>query len=353
VEDDDMTLQITAYGAGSAGASLERMTIQRRDVGEHDVLIDIRYVGICHSDVHQARGEWGNRIFPMVPGHEITGVVQAVGSQVTRHSVGDRVGVGCFVDSCRNCVNCRAGEEQHCVNGAVDTYNGRFYDGEPTYGGYSTHIVVDEHYVLRIPDALSFEGAAPLLCAGTTNYVPLARWGAGPGKAVAIVGIGGLGHVGVKIASAMGADVTALSRTEKPDSLRLGASQYFATADAGTLDNLANSFDIIVNTVSAAVDLTAYLRLLRHSGVLVLAGIPSEPASFDTDTLLMNQRSLAGTLNGSIQQTQEMLDFCALHGIEADVEVISAAEINAAYDRLVNADVRYRFVIDASTIDSP
>ncbi|MDT0308096.1 NAD(P)-dependent alcohol dehydrogenase [Streptomyces sp. DSM 44917] len=342
---------VPAYGAFEAKAPLERTTISRRPVGEHDVLIEIGYAGICHSDVHQARHEWGEGIFPMVPGHEIAGVVAAVGPGVTRYAVGDRVGVGCYVDSCRECDNCRAGLEQYC-DGVVFTYNSRYADGQPTYGGYSTHIVVHERYVLRIPDALPLDAAAPLLCAGITLYSPLAHWRAGPGTRVAVVGLGGLGHLGVRIAHAMGAEVTVLSQSlrKEADGRRFGAAHFHATSDPATFEKLAGSFDLILNTVSASLDLDAYLGLLRLNGTLVMLGVPEEPLPVETWSLFTNRRSLSGSMNGSVRETQAMLDLCAEHGIGAEIELIRAEEINAAYERLTAGDVRYRFVIDASTI---
>ncbi|MCA1005956.1 NAD(P)-dependent alcohol dehydrogenase [Rhodococcus hoagii] len=341
----------SAYAAPSADAPLEKTTIERRDVGPRDVLIEIKYAGICHSDIHTARNEWGGTSYPVVPGHEIAGIVAQVGSDVSKHAVGDRVGVGCFVDSCRTCASCEAGEEQYCENGVVDTYNTVGRDGKITAGGYSTHIVVDEDFVLSIPDGLALDVAAPLLCAGITLYSPLAHWGAGPGKKVAIVGMGGLGHVGVKIAHAMGAEVTVLSQTlsKKDDGLRFGADHYYATAEKETFKALRGQFDLILNTVSVNLDMDRYLSLLAVNGTLVELGLPENPISVRGFSLLKNRRSLAGSLVGGIPQTQEMLNFCAEHGIGAEIEVIPADRINDAYDRVVASDVRYRFVIDAST----
>ncbi|MGW1075098.1 NAD(P)-dependent alcohol dehydrogenase [Streptomyces sp. NPDC002537] len=344
---------VPAYAAPSPKAPLERTTISRREPGEHDVLIEIKYAGICHSDIHTARGEWGEGgTFPVVPGHEIAGVVTAVGSGVTRYAVGDRVGVGCFVDSCRECANCEAGFEQYCTNGMVGTYAATGRDGETTYGGYSTHIVVDENYVLRIPDSIPLDAAAPLLCAGVTLYSPLAHWQAGPGKKVAIVGLGGLGHMGVKIAHAMGAEVTVLSQSlrKKDDGERLGADHFHATSDPATFETLAGTFDLIVNTVSADLDLGAYLSLLRTDGTLVQVGAPEKPLPVSAFALIQGRRSLAGSMIGGIAETQEMLDFCGEHGLGADIELISAEQINEAYERVLASDVRYRFVIDTATI---
>ncbi|MFE3738288.1 NAD(P)-dependent alcohol dehydrogenase [Streptomyces sp. NPDC059134] len=347
-----MTTTVAAYAAHSAKAPLERTTIERRTVGEFDVLIDIKFAGICHSDIHQAREGWGEAIFPMVPGHEIAGVVAEVGSGVTKFTVGDRVGVGCMVDSCRTCENCLAGQEQHCVRGNVGTYNAVGHDGEPTYGGYSQKVVVDENYTVRIPDGLSLDVAAPLLCAGITTYSPLKHWGAAPGKKVAVVGLGGLGHMAVKIAHALGAEVTVLSQSlrKKDDGLRLGADHYHATSDAATFENLAGTFDIIVSTVSAPLDFGAYLGLLKTGGALVNVGAPEEPVALNLFSLIGGNKTLAGSAIGGIAETQEMLDFCAEHHLGAEIELIEANRINEAYERVLASDVRYRFVIDTATI---
>ncbi|MFF2044409.1 NAD(P)-dependent alcohol dehydrogenase [Kitasatospora sp. NPDC058170] len=345
---------VAAYAAPAPKAPLEKTVITRRALGEHDILIDVRYAGICHSDIHQVGEDWGDGIFPMVPGHEIAGVVAETGPGVTRWAVGDRVGVGCFVDSCRECDNCRAGLQNYCTGtpGAVFTYNGVGRDGEPTYGGYSAQLVVDEGYALRIPDELELDVAAPLLCAGITLYSPLTHWGAGPGKKVAIVGLGGLGHMGVKIARAKGAEVTVLSQSlrKREDGLRLGGHHYRATSDPATFTELAGTFDLIVNTVSADLDLSAYLGLLKTDGTLVQVGAPEKPVSVNAHALLTGRKSLAGSMIGGLPETQEMLDFCAAHGIGAEIELISADRINEAYERVLASDVRYRFVIDASTI---
>lgn len=347
-----MPLTTPALLVHTAGQAFERGTVPRRDVGPDDVLIDIAYAGICHSDIHQAREEWGRAIFPMVPGHEIAGTVREVGSAVTRHAVGDRVGIGCFVDSCRECANCLAGEEQFCLEGNVATYNGRAYDGSPTYGGYSTQIVADESYVLRIPDGIPLDAAAPLLCAGITTYSPLRHWGAGPGRRVAVIGMGGLGHMAVQIAHAMGAHVTVLSRTlaKHDEGLALGADDYFATEGPAALRSLRGRFDLIINTVGADIDVDVYLRMLRLDGALVFVGLPENRQSFAVFSLTGARRSLAGSNIGGIRETQEMLDFCADHGIASVIETIGADDVTAAYDRVVRGDVRYRFVIDTSTI---
>ncbi|WP_307713775.1 NAD(P)-dependent alcohol dehydrogenase [Streptomyces sp. V4I23] len=343
---------VPAYAAPAAGAPLERTTIPRRAVGEHDVLIEIKYAGICHSDIHQARDGWGQGIYPMVPGHEIAGVVTEVGPGVTRFVVGDRVGVGCFVDSCRECEYCRQGLEQYCTRGGTGTYNALDKNGEPTYGGYSTHIVVDENYTVRIPEALSLDEAAPLLCAGITLYSPLRHWNAGPGKKVAIVGLGGLGHMGVKIAYALGAEVTVLSQTlrKKDDGLALGADHYYATSDDATFEALAGTFDLIVSTVSAPLPFDKYMSLLKTDGALVNVGAPEEPVSLNLFSVIGGRKTLAGSMIGGIRETQEMLDFCAEHGFGAEIELIRADQINEAYERVLASDVRYRFVIDTATI---
>ncbi|MGA1827818.1 NAD(P)-dependent alcohol dehydrogenase [Microbacterium sp.] len=347
-----MPITTPALVVNSAAQAFERGSVQRRDVGAHDVLIDIAYAGICHSDIHQVREELGRSMFPMVPGHEIAGVVREVGAEVTKHAVGDRVGVGCFVDSCRECENCLAGEEQFCLKGSVSTYNGLQYDGSPTYGGYSTDIVVDENYVLRIPDSIPLDTAAPLLCAGITTYSPLRHWNAGPGKHVAVIGMGGLGHMAVQIAHAMGAHVTVLSRTlaKQDDGLALGADEYFAIESPDALKALRKRFDLIINTVSADIPVDRYLSTLRLDGALVFVGLPQNPLQLRVFSLVGARRSIAGSSIGGIRETQEMLDFCAAHGIGAVIETISADEVTAAYDRVVSGDVRFRFVIDTATI---
>ncbi|MEV6307316.1 NAD(P)-dependent alcohol dehydrogenase [Streptomyces sp. NPDC051840] len=343
---------VAAYAAPAPKAPLERTTVPRRPVGEYDVLIDIRYAGICHSDIHQARNGWGEGIFPMVPGHEIAGVVAEVGPGVTKFAVGDRVGVGCMVDSCRTCENCLAGLEQYCAEGNTGTYNAVGKDGEPTYGGYSTHIVVDENYTLRIPEGIALDEAAPLLCAGITTYSPLAHWKAGPGKKVAIVGLGGLGHMGVKIAHALGAEVSVLSQTlrKEADGLKLGADHYYATSDPKTFEQLKGSFDLIISTVSAPLPLDAYLALLKTDGAMVNVGAPEEPVSLNLFSVIGGRKTLAGSGIGGIRETQEMLDFCARHALGAEIELIRADQINEAYERVLASDVRYRFVIDTATI---
>jgi alcohol dehydrogenase (NADP+) len=345
-------MRVNAYAAPAAGQPLARTTIERRDVGPDDVLIAIQYAGICHSDIHTVNGDWGPQPFPVVPGHEIVGVVTEVGAQVTRHRVGDRVGVGCMVNSCGECANCRNGDEQYCLDGMVATYAGTDRDGSTTQGGYSTHVVVDADYVLSVPDGIDAAAAAPLLCAGITTYSPLRRWGAGPGTTVAVVGLGGLGHMAVKLAAAMGAEVTVLSQSLKKqeDGLRLGATRYHATSDPDTFSQLAGRFDLIVNTVSAPIDVDAYLSLLGVDGALVNVGAPAEPLSLNVMSLIGGRRSYAGSMIGGIALTQEMLDFCAEHGIGAEIEVIAADQVNEAYERVLASDVRYRFVIDTATL---
>ncbi|MGW0941851.1 NAD(P)-dependent alcohol dehydrogenase [Streptomyces sp. NPDC002623] len=343
---------VAAYAVPAAKAPLERTTIERRAVREFDVLIDIKFAGICHSDIHQAREGWGEAIFPMVPGHEIAGIVSEVGPGVTRFRVGDRVGVGCLVDSCRECESCKAGEEQYCTGGNVGTYNAVGKDGEPTYGGYAEKVVVDENFVVGIPEGIALDEAAPLLCAGITLYSPLKHWNAGPGKKVAIVGLGGLGHMGVKIAHALGAEVTVLSQSlrKQEDGLKLGADHYYATSDPKTFKELAGTFDLIVSTVSAPLEFSAYLSLLKRDGALVNVGAPEEPISLNLFSVIGGRKTLAGSMIGGIAETQEMLDFCAAHGFGAEIELIRADEINEAYERVLASDVRYRFVIDTSTI---
>lgn len=347
-----MTFTTEAIVAPSAGALFVTRTIEHRDLRDDDIVIDIAFAGICHSDIHQVREEWGSAIFPMVPGHEIAGTVAAVGAAVTKHKIGDRVGVGCMVDSCGECEYCKDGEEQFCEVGAVMTYNGRGYDGVPTYGGYAKQVVVSERFALRIPDGIGLDEAAPLLCAGITTWTPLKRWGAGPGKRIAVVGLGGLGHMAVKFAHAMGAEVTVISRSEakKDDALALGADSYLATADPSVLKAHRRRFDLIVNSVSAGLPMTAYLGMLKPLGAMVNLGIPTENYDFPAGAVVGGSKVLAGSNIGGIPATQEMLDFAAAHQLGATIETISADQVDAAYDRVVAGDVRYRFVIDTSTI---
>lgn len=349
-----MPKTVKALVVSELKAPLESRTIERRDLGPHDVRIDIKFAGICHSDIHQGRAEWGGETFPMVPGHEIAGVVAEIGSDVTKFQVGDRVGVGCGINSCRKCDNCARGLEQYCVTGMVMTYNDteRYTDGAPTYGGYSEEVVVNEDYVLRIPDGLELDVAAPLLCAGITTYSPLRRWNVGPGTRVAVVGMGGLGHVAVRLAKAMGAEVTVLSQglSKQDDGLRFGATGYYATSDPNTFQELRSSFDLILNTVSAPLDVNHYLSLLATDGTMVYLGLPVDDISFRVFSLITNRRSISGSTIGGIPETQEMLDFAAEHGIGAEIETIRADQVNEAWDRVVASDVKYRFVIDTSTL---
>lgn len=340
------------YATRGPAAALEPFAFERRAPGPHDVAIDILYCGICHSDIHQARDEWGHSIYPMVPGHEIVGRITQVGAGVTRFREGDIAGVGCFVDSCRQCASCRKGLEQYCEGHLVATYNSRDQAGNPTFGGYSSSIVVDEHFTLAIPAGMAPDGAAPLLCAGITTYSPLRHWNVGPGSRVAVVGLGGLGHVAVKIAAAMGATVTILSTSpeKEGDARRLGAHAFLLTSDPAALRRAARSFDFILDTVSAAHDLAMYLRLLALDGAMVLVGIPTEPASVPASGLMARRTSLAGSSVGGIRETQEMLDFCAGHGIAADIEVIPIQQVNEAYERTISGDVHYRFVIDMKSL---
>jgi len=335
-----------------AKAPFEKTNIELRELRTNDILINIKYSGICHSDIHSAFGEWAGGIFPMVPGHEIAGIVEAVGSEVTKYVVGDRVGVGCFVDSCGECEYCLNGEEQYCTKGVINTYNDLDYDGNPTYGGYSQKIVVTEGFVVRIPDSLDMAEASPLLCAGITTFSPLKHWKAGPGKKVAIVGMGGLGHLAIQFAHAMGAEVTVLSRSDnkRDEALKFGADHYFATNDSNTFKELAGRFDLILNTVSANLDVDAYLSLLRIDGTLVNVGAPAESDKYHVFSLIMGRRSIAGSLVGGIRETQEMLDFAAEHGISPMIEVINADLVEKSYERVLKSDVRYRFVIDISTL---
>lgn len=341
------------YAATDASKPLVPFTFERREPNDDDVVIDIKFSGICHSDIHQARNEWGNSTYPMVPGHEIAGVVTAIGAKVTQFKVGDRVGVGCFVDSCVHCESRNVDLEQY-MPGVVPTYNGFEADGvTPTYGGYSNTITVKEGYVLSIPDNLPLDKAAPLLCAGITLYSPLVHWKAGPGKKVAIVGMGGLGHMGVKIGAALGADITVLSQSlsKKDDGIAFGAKDYYATADKETFKKLAGTFDLIICTVGTELDWNAYLNLLKIDGALVLVGLPENPVPVHAFSLVMGRRSLAGSSIGSIKETQEMLDFCGKHNITPEIEIIDIQQVNEAYERVIKSDVRYRFVIDIASLD--
>ena len=342
------------YAAKDADSPLVAFDIQRRDLREHDVQIEVLFCGVCHSDLHQARNEWRNTIFPVVPGHEIVGRVTQVGPTVTRYKSGDLVGVGCLVDSCRTCASCAEGLEQYCENGFVGTYNGvDRVSGETTYGGYSTSVVVDEAFVLRVPDNLDPAGAAPLLCAGITTYSPLRQWGAGPGKKVGVVGLGGLGHMGVKLARAMGAHVVLFttSPSKIEDAKRLGAHEVVISKDPAQMQAHLNSFDFILNTVAAQHDLNPFIALLKRDATMTLVGAPEhDHPSPQVFNLIFKRRRLAGSLIGGIAETQEMLDFCGEHGITSDIEMIPMQGINEAYERMLKSDVKYRFVIDLDSL---
>ena len=344
---------VAAYAALSPTTPLVPHRIERRDPGPLDVVIDIDFCGVCHSDIHQGRDEWGGSRFPIVPGHEITGRVRAVGDQVSRFTPGDRVGVGVMCGSCRECELCRKGLEQFCLGHSSSTYNGTEADGlTPTYGGYSTSIVTTEHFVMRIPDAVPLDAGAPLLCAGITLYSPLRHWAAGPGKRVGIVGLGGLGHLGVKLAAALGAEVTLFTHSESKsaDARRMGATEVVLSQDKAAMKAVRNSFDLIISTVSAPMDLKPYVDALRHDSSLVLVGLPDEPPTLPMWSVLSGRRSIAASPIGGIAETQEMLDFCGQHGITADIEVVDAEGLNQMWDRVVTSKVRYRGVLDASTI---
>ncbi len=350
-------IQVRGYAALHANSPLSPISFSRRELGAQDVLIDIQFCGVCHSDIHQARDEWGGSLFPMVPGHEITGTVNRVGSQVNRFKVGDPVGVGCMVDSCRQCKPCKSGLEQYCEEGMTGTYNSLERDGKtPTQGGYSNQIVVHQDFILQIPKNLPLDAAAPLLCAGITLYSPLMHWKAGPGQKVAIIGLGGLGHMGVKIARALGAEVTVFSHSTKKqeDAMRFGATHFYATSDSKTaletFQKLQSSFDLIINTVSSSLDWNAYLNLLKLDSTLVILGAPSTQIPLGPFPLILGRRSLAGSLIGGIQETQEMLNFCGKHNITCDIETIPIQKINEAYERVLKSDVRYRFVIQLKSL---
>jgi len=340
------------YAALSAKSELTSYEFDRRELGEHDVALDILFAGICHSDIHQVAEEWGPALFPMVPGHEIAGVVTEIGSKVSKFSVGDKIGVGVFVDSCRKCPSCLQGLQQYCVEGMTGTYNGLERDGVTVaMGGYSNNFVINQDYAVRIPDNLPLEGVAPLLCAGITLYSPIKHWKVQSGMKVAVMGLGGLGHMGVKFAVAMGAEVTVLSHSpsKEADAIAMGAHHFVSTKDASNLVPLAKKFDLILNTVSAELVIGDYLDLLKLDGTLVVIGLPGKPYEVHVGTLLNGRRSIAGSMIGGIPEMQEMLDFCAKHSIVSDVEVIKPDYINQAYKRTVASDVKYRFVIDAAS----
>ena len=346
-------IKTKSYAASATGQELKPFEIQRREPAANEVLIDIKFCGVCHSDLHQVHNEWGNSSFPMVPGHEITGIVAKTGEKVKSFKPGDRVGVGCMVDSCKECKSCKDGLEQYCEKHAVQTYNDFELDGKtPTYGGYSERITVLERFVVHIPDDLPLDKAAPLLCAGITTYSPLMHWQAGPGKAVAVVGLGGLGHMAVKLANAMAANVTAISRSanKKADAIAMGAKEYLATSDSLAIEKAQGRFDLIINTVSSAADMNTYLGMLKRDGVMVLVGAPSEALPVHPFSLIPKRRSLAGSTIGGMRETQEMLDFCGKHKLAADIELIPIGKINEAFQRLLKSDVRYRFVIDMASL---
>ena len=344
-----------AYAAPAASVPLAPFSVERRAPGAHDVQLDILFCGVCHSDLHQVRDEWGGSVFPMVPGHEIVGRVAAVGNQVSKFKVGDLAGVGCMVDSCRTCPSCQEGLEQYCeTTGMVGTYNAReITTGQPTYGGYSQQIVVDEKYTLKVSDKLDLARVAPLLCAGITTYSPLRQWKVGPGHRVAVMGLGGLGHMAVKFAAALGAEVTVLSTSpeKEADAKALGAHKFVVTKDKEQLKAVGNYFDFIINTVSAQLDLAGYVNLLRREGTMILLGVPSEAPHLHAFNLIAKRRRVAGSLIGGIAETQEMLDFCAEHNIMSDIELINIQDINESYERMLKGDVKYRFVIDVASLN--
>ena len=345
-------IEVKGYAAQKAKADLAPWTFQRRSLGPNDVLVEIEYAGICHSDIHQVREEWGESLFPMVPGHEIAGRVKEVGTSVTKFKPGMKAGVGVFIDSCRKCENCLKGENQYCLEGMTGTYNGYERDGKTiAQGGYSTAIVVHEDYVLKLPDNLDMAGVAPLLCAGITLYSPLKHWGAGPGKKVGIIGLGGLGHMGVKFAVAMGAEVSVLSHSanKEQDAKTMGAHNFILTKDETVFDKYKMHFDLLINSVSAPLDLNQYLNMLKLNGSIVMVGLSGQPYPIDAFQMLSQRRRIAGSMIGGMPETQEMLDFAGKHNIVSDIEVINADYINKAYDRVVASDVKYRFVIDAKT----
>lgn len=342
-----------AYAAQNATSPLAPFQLERRKPGAHDVLIEILYCGVCHSDIHQVRNEWGGSKYPMVPGHEIVGRVTEVGAQVTKFKVGDLAGIGCLVDSCRTCPSCAQGYEQYCEVKFVGTYNSFEKDGKTlTQGGYSDKIVADENFVLRVSDKLALERVAPLLCAGITTYSPLKQWKVGKGHRLAVLGLGGLGHMAVKFAAAMGAEVTVLSTSanKEPDAWKLGAHKFIVTNDESAVASVKNYFDFIIDTVSAQHDINMYTAMLRLDGTLIMLGIPPEAPQLQVFNLINKRRRVAGSLIGGIAETQEMLDYCAEHNIMSDVEVIPISEINNAYERMIKGDVHYRFVIDLKTL---
>jgi uncharacterized zinc-type alcohol dehydrogenase-like protein len=346
-------IKTRGYAVQDAKSMFAPFQFERREVGANDVLVEILYCGVCHSDIHQVKNEWGGSLYPMVPGHEIVGRVTQVGKEVTRFKAGDLAGVGCFVDSCRTCSSCKKGLEQYCEGHLVVTYNGTEKDEKtPTFGGYSSHIVVDQNYTLKVSPKLALEKVAPLLCAGITTYSPLRHWGVKSGHQVAVLGLGGLGHMAVKLASSFGAEVTVLSssKSKEKDARQLGARHFVQTSDSQIFEKLANHYDYIVDTVSAPHDLNQYLGLLKTDGVMVVLGVPEKAPEVPPFTLISRRRTLAGSLIGGIKETQEMLDYCAEKNITADVEVIPVQQIGAAYERMLRGDVHYRFVIDMKSL---
>ena len=342
-----------AYAVQTKTSPLAPFNFERRDVGINDVQIEILYCGVCHSDIHQVRDEWGGSMYPMVPGHEIVGRITKCGSNVKKFKVGDLAGVGCFIDSCGECANCKAGIEQYCEEGMTGTYNAYERDGKtPTYGGYSSQIVVDENYTLKVSEKLPLEGVAPLLCAGITTYSPLRFAKVGKGHKVAVLGLGGLGHMAVKFAASFGAEVTMLSTSpsKEADAKRLGAHHFVLTSDKVQFKKASNSFDFIVNTVSAPHNYSAYLGLLKINGTMIMVGLPSSPMEIPVFSLVTNRRSVMGSMIGGIAETQEMLDYCAAHHIVSDVEVINMDYVNTSYERMLKNDVKYRFVIDMASL---
>jgi uncharacterized zinc-type alcohol dehydrogenase-like protein len=345
--------KIKAYAAQDAESTLSPWNLERRTPGPKDIQIEILYCGVCHSDLHQIRNEWGNSIFPMVPGHEIVGRISKIGAEVKKFKVGELAGVGCLVDSCRKCENCKDGLEQYCLNGSSPTYNGLEQDKQtPTYGGYSNMIVADQDFVLRISDKLPLQNVAPLLCAGITTYSPLKYWKVGKGHKMAVLGLGGLGHMAVKFGVSFGAEVTMLSSSpsKKEDARKLGAHNFVLTSDPEQLRAIQGSFDFIIDTVSAPHDYNQYLGLLRTNGVLICVGAPPAPAQIFAFNLIGGRKSIAGSLIGGLPETQEMLDYCAEHQIVSDVELVNIQDIHIAYDRMLKGDVKYRFVIDMATL---
>lgn len=345
-------MKVKGLAAHKAGGPLEPFEFERRALGANDVGFQITYAGICHSDIHQVREEWGPALFPMVPGHEIVGVVSEIGSSVTKFKVGDRIGVGVFIDSCRKCAPCKSGLQQYCDEGMTGTYNGYERDGKTiAFGGYSNGFVIDEDYAVTIPSNLDMAGVAPLLCAGITLYSPIKHFKVGPGMKVAVMGLGGLGHMGVKFAAAMGAEVTVLSHSEgkRSDALRMGAKDFVVIKDKEELKALRRRFDLVLNTISVLVDLNAYLGILKIDGTMVIIGLPDSPYAVNAGALLDGRKSLTGSMIGGMPELQEMIDFAGKHNIVSDIEVVSADYVDKAYERTVASDVKYRFVIDASS----